>query len=116
MAQRIATCASWGFPLDNNDVRYLVKGYLDKRGLTLSRFTNNTPSKDWVNSFVKRNENIIFHRICQNITPSRAGVGNYFTRWARFGKTVEIAGRTLIGKQGKDLFFWRSRSTYECDH
>ena len=74
MAQRIATCASWGFPLDNNDVRYLVKGYLDKRGLTLSRFTNNTPSKDWVNSFVKRNENIISHRICQNIKPSRAVV------------------------------------------
>ena len=46
------------------------------------------------------------------------GVGNYFTRRARFGKTVEAAGRTLIGKQGEDLFFlefWRSRSTYECD-
>ena len=24
---------------------------------------------------------------------------------ARFGKTVEAAGRTLIGKQGEDLFF-----------
>ena len=76
MAQRIATCASWGFPLDNNDVRYLVKGYLDKRGLTFSRFTNNTLSKDWVNSFVKRNENIISHRICQNIKPSRASLSS----------------------------------------
>ena len=37
-----------------------------------------------------------------------------FTRWARFGKTVEAAGRTLIGKQEEDLF-WRSRSSYECD-
>ena len=35
----------------------------------------------------------------------KAGVGNYFTRRARFGKTVEAAGRTLIGKQGEDLFF-----------
>ena len=44
------------------------------------------------------------------------GVGNYFTRRARFGKTVEAAGRTLIGKQDEDLFFfWRSRSTYDCD-
>ena len=32
-------------------------------------------------------------------------MGNYFTRRARFGKTVEAAGRTLIGKQGEDLFF-----------
>ena len=27
-----------------------------------------------------------------------------FTRRARFGKTVEAAGRTLIGKQGEDIF------------
>ena len=33
------------------------------------------------------------------------GVGNYFTRRARFGKTVKAAGRTLIGKQGEDLSF-----------
>ena len=48
-------------------------------------------------------------------------MGKLFTRRARFGKTVEAAGRTLIGKQGEDLFiylsifFWRSQSTYECD-
>ena len=36
---------------------------------------------------------------------SKPGVGNYFTRRARFGKTVEAAGRTLIGKQGEDFFF-----------
>ena len=36
----------------------------------------------------------------------RSGVGNYFTRRARFGKTVEAAGRTLIGKQGEDFFFF----------
>ena len=34
----------------------------------------------------------------------RTGVGKLFTRRARFGKTVEAAGRTLIGKQGADLF------------
>ena len=32
-------------------------------------------------------------------------MGDYFTRRVRFGKTVEAAGRTLIGKQGEDLFF-----------
>ena len=42
-------------------------------------------------------------------------MGNYFTRRASLGKTVEAAGRTLIVKQGEDLFFWRSQSTYKCD-
>ena len=32
-------------------------------------------------------------------------MGKLFTQRARFGKTVEAAGRTLIGKQGEDLFF-----------
>ena len=49
-----------------------------------------------------------------------------FTRRAKFGKTVEAAGRTLIGKQGEDLFPFFfvdhspranviSQSTCECD-
>ena len=32
-------------------------------------------------------------------------MGKLFTQRARFGKTVEAAGRTLIEKQGEDLFF-----------
>ena len=35
MARRIATCASWGFPLDNSDTSFLVKGYLDRRGVSI---------------------------------------------------------------------------------
>ena len=72
MTSRIATCSAWGFLLDNTDVRYLVKEYLDKRGLTISRFKNNMPSKDWVDAFVKRNKETISHRVCQNIKPARA--------------------------------------------
>ena len=32
-------------------------------------------------------------------------MGKLFTRRARFEKTVEAAGRTLIGKQGEDFLF-----------
>ena len=32
-------------------------------------------------------------------------MGKLFTRRARFGKTVEAAGRTLIWKQAEDFFF-----------
>ena len=49
-----------------------MKGYLDKRGLTISKFKNNMPTKDWMNAFVKRNEETISHRVCQNIKPGRA--------------------------------------------
>ena len=44
---------------------------------------------------------------------SGTGVGKLFKRRARFGKTVEAAGRTLIGKQGEDLslfFFFGDHS------
>ena len=41
------------------------------------------------------------------------GGDKLFTRRARFGKIIEAAGRTLIGKQGEDLFL-RLRSAYEC--
>ena len=45
-----------------------------------------------------------------------AGVGKLFTRRAKFIKTVEAAGRTLIEKVTTiPFFFRRSRSTYECD-
>ena len=43
-----------------------------------------------------------FH-LCEGVPFPIPGVGNYFTRRARFGKTVEAAGRTLIGKQGEEL-------------
>ena len=32
-------------------------------------------------------------------------MGKLFTQTAKFGKTVEAAGRTLSGKQGEDFFF-----------
>ena len=35
-----------------------------------------------------------------------AKVSKLFTQRAKFGKTVEAAGRTLIGKQGEDLLFF----------
>ena len=74
MAKRVASCGTLGFPLDSTDIRYLVKEYLDKRGLVMSKFKSNMPSKDWVNSFVRRNQEIIFHRICQNMKPTRASL------------------------------------------
>ena len=74
IAKRVASCVTLGFSLDSTDVRYLVKGYLVKRGLVMSRFKNNMPSKDWVDSSVRRNQEIISHIICLNIKPTRASL------------------------------------------
>ena len=63
-----------GFPLDSTDVRYLVKGYLDKHGLVITRFKNNMPSEDWIDFFERRNQEIVFLRISQNIKPTRASL------------------------------------------
>ena len=64
MAERIAVCSTWGYPLDCLDVWYFVKGYLDKRGESIKCFKNNMPSKEWVNSFVKRNSTLLSHHMC----------------------------------------------------
>ena len=47
LCERIITLADWGFPLDILDLRMLVKGYLEKRGITVSRFKDNTPGHEW---------------------------------------------------------------------
>ena len=51
-------------------------------------------------------ETILRIKLRKTTHRSRTGVGKLFTRRARFGKTVDTAGRTLIGKQGEDLFFF----------
>ena len=46
------------------------------------------PSKEWVNSFVKRNSTLLSHLVCQNISPSRASVSpamveSFFSHYAQ---------------------------------
>jgi len=48
MAEKVVVCAAWGYLLDSVDVRYLVKEYLDKRGMTMKRFKDSIPSREWV--------------------------------------------------------------------
>ena len=82
IAENVATLADWAFPLDLNEVQYLVKQYLDTRGRT-SRFINNLPGVDWCKLFMKRHKSIISERRCQNISRKRhevtaEEVGKYF--------------------------------------
>jgi len=74
LVKRIITCGKWGFPLGAYDLRLIVKGCLDRRGMKTNKFKDNLPGCDWVQSFLKRHKNNIAQRMCQNIKRNRASV------------------------------------------
>lgn len=74
VCHRIMTLAEWGFPLDMFDLRMLVKAYFDKRGIVVSRFSNNMPGTKWAHSFLKRHRETLSRRVSQNIKTERAKV------------------------------------------
>ena len=54
LLQRIELMCTWGFPLDGEDLRYLVKAYLDKNDIEECRFKKNMPSPEFVYHFKRR--------------------------------------------------------------
>ena len=79
--------SAFGFPVDILDLRCIVKGYADKKGLTIRQFKNNLPGKDWVASFLKRHKDLSV-RFASNIKRKRAEVGarvieEYFSNLAK---------------------------------
>ncbi|XP_063239266.1 uncharacterized protein LOC134540445 isoform X1 [Bacillus rossius redtenbacheri] len=84
LLKSIITAAEWGFPLSCLDVRFIVKQYLDKKGVTVSRFKNNLPGEDWCRSYLGRHKDALTIRLSENIKRSRAQVNEetlreYFT-------------------------------------
>ncbi len=71
--ERIQVMCDWGFPLSGCDLRYLVKSYLDRKGVREPRFQNNLPSTEFVYHFKKRHP-ILNERFAGNIKRSRAAV------------------------------------------
>ena len=64
----------WGFPMDEMDVQYLAKSYLDKQGHRVAQFKENFPGKEWFKSFMQWQRIFVNERLCQNIKKSRAAV------------------------------------------
>ena len=63
----------WGYPLDGLDLRYLVKQYLDRKGVNEKMFKNNLPSHEYVLHFLRRNPELT-NRFANNIKRARAKV------------------------------------------
>ena len=54
IVDHIQLMCRWGFPLDGSDLRYIVKSYLDRKGVNEPRFKNNLPTAEFVHHFKKR--------------------------------------------------------------
>lgn len=94
--ENINKCAEWGYPMDTLDLRFIVKMFLDKLGVTNKRFKNNFPGVDFVQSFLKRHKDKISQRICENIKRVRAAVSpdtikKYFDELQKTLQGVELS-------------------------
>lgn len=92
--------SEWGFPFDKMDLRKLAKSYLDANGRTVTVFEDNTPGDEWASGFLRRHNNILSQRMCQNIKYSRAStsvqdIKNYFTNLQSSGVEVIPSGNLL---------------------
>ncbi|XP_055615154.1 uncharacterized protein LOC129761457 [Toxorhynchites rutilus septentrionalis] len=70
LADTVRVEGIWGFPLTADCIKKLVKQFLDHNKMNTK--LNNSPGKDWVNSFLKRHN--LVSRLSQNIKRSRAKV------------------------------------------
>lgn len=79
-----------GFPLDQLDLRMIVRSYLMRTGRIVNRFVNNIPGIEWVRSFLRRHPELT-RRFAANIKRVRASVNAEVLKEyiSRLGKTVE---------------------------
>lgn len=69
----IEQLTDWKVPLNAMDLRILVKGYLDKRGVVDSAFKENFPGPDWAAGFIKRHK--LTKRFADRVKVARFIVG-----------------------------------------
>jgi len=50
----ILYASDWGYPFEKNDLKNLVKSYLDRAGKNLKPFKNNLPGEIWYKNFNER--------------------------------------------------------------
>jgi hypothetical protein len=77
--------ADWGFPLSGQDLCHLVKSYLDKKGMKVTRFRDNLLQYKWVQSFLARHKEFTLRKtnpIKRSRTDvSREDIREFFTHY-----------------------------------
>lgn len=69
----LLVAANYGYPMDEKDLSYFVKGYLDRKGIQVDSFHDNLPGPDWRASFMKRYPELTA-RTSENMKRARAAV------------------------------------------
>nr|XP_039254787.1 jerky protein homolog-like [Styela clava]XP_039269740.1 jerky protein homolog-like [Styela clava] len=75
LVEHCIAVSSFGFPIAQEDLRSIVKAYLDAKGVTVSKFHSNYPGVEWVKAFLKRHSELTV-RFATNIKKKRAGVSS----------------------------------------
>jgi len=94
--KQILTVSEWGFPFDIVDIQVLAKLYPDRTNRGVDKLVNNTPSRDWVRSFIGRH-NKFSQRMCQNIKIVRAAVTPEIVKeyFQHLGVALDIDGNAV---------------------
>ncbi len=69
LLQAIDLLAEWKVPLQQLDIRLLVKDYLDRKGVNDTKFKDNCPGEDWMKGFIRRHN--LTQRLADNVKPAR---------------------------------------------
>lgn len=70
IVEGLLLAAEWGFPLNQLELRHIVKRYLDSKGVREKRFTHNLPGRVWLQSFLHRHRDVLSRRLSENIKRS----------------------------------------------
>lgn len=73
LKRAIITASEWGFPLEKEDIKDLVHGYIMRQGKNAKKFRNSRPGDSWYYGFVARHNDLSI-RLSENIKRSRAAV------------------------------------------
>ena len=65
--------ADWGFPFNGTDIRWFIKNYMDKKGVSNSRFKENKPTSRFIYRFLERHPDLKLRKT-NPIKRSRAAV------------------------------------------
>ena len=92
------TLADWLVPVTYEEIKFLVKNYLDERNLRDKVFKDNLPGKDWLTKFMKRNN--LTKRVADNIRRSRVTAMNP----GKVNSYFDYLERELLGLPPTNIF------------
>lgn len=85
LVEILKIAADWGYPLEQSDLRQMVKKFLDENNVKVAKFVDNLPGTEWFAGFKERHGSVISMKTSQNVKRGRSQVSSkqvneYFDR------------------------------------